>query len=168
MNSPFANIFIALQSRIQDQVSAITYIDQDLGQLKNETRPAVTFPCVLIDFEDFEFQALADNVQTAEGTIILQLGFTPASSSSSTTPIDFRETAISYYDIEWNLHKALQGWSPGDGFGYLTRKSTITQKRHSYLRVREIRYRIAFPDYSTKPTIQQTTATLNYQTQINH
>ena len=167
MNSPFANIFLALQSRIQDQVSTISYIDQDLGQLKNETRPAVTFPCVLIDFEDFNFAALSDNVQTAEGTIVLLLGFKPTSSSSSSTPIDYREQAIGFYDIEWNLHKSLQGWSPGEDYGYLSRQSTITQKRHGFLRVREIRYRLAFQDYSTKPTVQTTTASISIATEID-
>ena len=37
MNSPFANIFLALQAYIQANVPAIKYIDQDLGQLKSSS-----------------------------------------------------------------------------------------------------------------------------------
>jgi len=171
MNSPFANLFLAIQQHIQDNITAINYIDQDLGQLKNDrntVRPSVTFPCALIDFEDFNFESLAENAQTAKGTIVLRLGFAPFSNSSQSTPTNYIESAISYYDIEWDLHKALHGWSPGTDLGYLTRTSVCTQKRSDTIRVREIRYSLAFEDYSTANTIQQVTvpAAITPQIQI--
>ena len=150
MNSPFANIFMALQQRIQSQVSAITYIDQDLGQLKTTSRPPVSWPCVLIDFEDFTFDNMGDNVQTAKGIVVLRLGFAPFSNSSQFTPTTYLRQSISYYDLEWTLHKAMQGWAPGDDFGSLNRSAASTQKRNDNYRVRELRYSIAFEDYSTK------------------
>ena len=154
MNSPFANIFLSLQAHIQSSVTAITYIDQDLGQLKTSTRPPVSWPCLLIDFEDFDFENLSENVQIAKGTVTLRLGFATYSNSSQATPTAYLQQSISYYDIEWALHKAIQGWAPGDCFGSLIRTSATTQKRTDNYRVRELRYSIAFEDYSTKP-IQQ-------------
>src|SRR3954470_4452030 len=154
MNSPFANIFMALQQRIHSQVPAVTYIDQDLGQLKTTTRPPVSWPCVLIDFEDFTFGNMGDNVQTAKGTVVLRLGFAPFSNSAQFTPASYLQQAISYYDLEWTLHKALPGWSPSDDLGSLNRIATGTQKRNDNYRVRELRYSIAFEDYSTKPQQQ--------------
>ncbi|MCW3123901.1 MAG: hypothetical protein JWQ38_3393 [Flavipsychrobacter sp.] len=150
MNSPFANIFLATQHRIQTEVTDIKYIDQDLGQLKAKVRPPVSWPCVLIDFEDFSFENLSENVQTATGTIVLRLGFEPHSNSSQATPLPYIEQAIAYYDIEWALHKAIQGWAPGTELGSYSRISTTTQTRTDSYRVREIRYSIAFEDYSTK------------------
>jgi hypothetical protein len=151
MNSTFANIFLALQSYIQANVTAIKYIDQDLGQLKSGSRPPVAWPCVLIDFEDFSFENMSTNVQTAKGIVTLRLGFPPFSNSSQATPATYLQQAISYYDLEWALHKAIQGWAPGDDYGHLDRISTTTQKRTDSYRVRELRYSIAFEDYSTKP-----------------
>src|ERR1700749_2803202 len=135
MNSPFANIFLAIQQRIQSDVTSVTYIDQDLGQLKTSTRPPVSWPCVLIDFEDFNFDNLGQNVQTAKGTVVLRLGFAPYSNSSQITPLRYLQQAIGYYDIEWSLHKVLQGWSPGDDYGSLIRTSATTQKRTDNYRV---------------------------------
>jgi len=157
MNSPFANFFLAIQARVQNVMPANTYIDQDMGQLKNDkgtVRLPVTWPCVLIDFEDFEFENMADNVQAAKGTVVIRLGFAPASNSSATTPDEYKMLALSYYETEFMLHKALQGWSVGDDYGNLCRTHADTQRRSDTIRVREIRYSIAFEDYSTQP--QQT------------
>ena len=166
MNSPFANIFLALRARIQSQVTAITYIDQDLNQLKPAARPPVSWPCALIDFEDFNFDKMGDNVQIANGTVVVKIGFAPYSNTSQATPDPYTEQALGYYDIEWSLHLALQGWSPGDDYGHLIRTSAITQKRPDNYRVRELRYSLTFEDYSTKPQQQYTPATLTVDDQI--
>ena len=157
MHAPFANLFIALQNRISRNISAITYIDQDLGQLSAKSRPPVSWPCLLIDFEDFRFKDLSEHVQTAKGTVVLRLGFAPYSATAAATPLHYREQSLSYYDIEWDVNKALQGWSPdGDEFGSLMRISATTQPRTDGYRVRELRYKIAFDDYSAK--VQHLTA----------
>lgn len=169
MNSPFANIFIGLQQHIADTIPAINYIDQDLGQLNNDrhtVRPSVAFPCVLIDFENCNFEDLGENAQTAQGSIVLRLGFSPYSNSSQSTPQDSIENAINYYDIEWDMHKALQGWNPTTDVGALTRISTQTQKRTDTIRVREIRYSFAFEDHSTQNTTQIVEAAINIASQI--
>jgi hypothetical protein len=160
MNSPFANIFLAVQQHIQTSVSGINYIDQDLGQLKSNVRPPVSWPCVLIDFEDFGFDNMGENVQTAKGNVVLRLGFAPYSNSSQVTPSPYIQQAIGYYDIEWSLHLAMQGWSPGDDFGRLIRTGATTQKRTDNYRVRELRYSIAFEDYSTKTQLGMAPATI--------
>ncbi len=166
MNSPFANVFLAIQQHIQAGVPAITYIDQDLGQLKNSVRPPVSWPCVLIDFEDFNFDNMGENVQVAKGTVVLRLGFAPHSNSSQATPSLYLQQAIGYYDIEWDLHKVMQGWSPGDDYGYLIRTNALTQKRTDNYRVRELRYSITFEDYSTKSQQQYAPATLVVADQV--
>ena len=166
MNSPFANIFLALRQYIQDEVSGITYIDQDLGQLKPATRPPVSWPCLLIDFEDFSFGNMGDNVQTAKGTVLFTLGFAPHSNTGTATPTQYVQQALGYYDLEWSLHLALQGWSPGDDYGQLIRTGAITRQRPDSYRVRELRYSLAFEDYSTKPQQQYAPTTLVVDDQI--
>jgi len=120
----------------------------------HELRRQADLTSVFVDRDDFSFQNLSENVQTVEGTVVLKLGFAPFSSSGQATPTTYKEKAIEYYDIEWNLNKAMQGWTPGDDYGYLSRSTSITEKRSDAIRVREIRYRIAFEDYSTANVIQ--------------
>ena len=164
MNSPFANLFLAIRKQIIDNVTSIVHIDQDLGQLSGKNaamRPPVNFPCVLIDFEDFNFTNLANNVQASVGTVVLKLCFAPYSNSTQATPKTYLNNAISFYDIEYTLHLAMQGWTPaGDEYGSLNRIKASTQKNTDIYRVREIRYNIAFDDYSTKPGLTNHAATL--------
>ncbi len=159
MNSPFATIFLAIQSRIKNDAPFIKYTDQDLGQLK-AARPAVSWPCVLVEFENFTFSSLSENVQQALGVVVIRLAFPPYSSASSATPTQYADAALSYYDMEWQLHKLLQGWQPCETTGKLDRKEATTQKRNDNYRVREIRYSLAFDDYSTKNGQQYAPASL--------
>lgn len=148
MNSPFANIFLEVLERLRSEVPEARYINQDVGQLDNYTdRPAVTFPCILTDFQDFNFSEMGEASQMAEGNVVIRLAFNPFSDSSNLSSDVVRTKALAYYDIEWKINKALHGWQ-GEAFGYLTRKSAITEKRDDNLRVREIIYATCFQDNS--------------------
>lgn len=168
MNSPFANIYNAIIEEIKTKLTgddAIRYIDHDLGQLEtyNATtgKPSVSFPCLLIDFEDFKFDGEGENTQRAEGIVLLRLGFDAITPTNNLTPTIYREKGLSIYDKEWQLHKVLQGWSPGDGFGYFTRERATTEKREDNHKVRAIRYRLSFKDNSTLLPLQSGTAPIN-------
>ena len=82
MNSPVANIFLALQTQITTQVPSILYIDIDYDQLETADRPSVVFPCVLIDFLDWSFDDLTSLVQKGAGLIKLKLALNLYSSST--------------------------------------------------------------------------------------
>ncbi|MCC6691351.1 MAG: hypothetical protein IT235_07440 [Bacteroidia bacterium] len=71
MNSPFATIFGAILNQIAATTPEIKYISQDFGQLEDYThgRPAVAFPCALIDFQNWNFENMSDNTQRAEGDV---------------------------------------------------------------------------------------------------
>lgn len=49
------DIFVSLCDRLEKEVPSLRWIDEDLGQLNvgNSTRPAVDFPCCLIDIGVF-------------------------------------------------------------------------------------------------------------------
>ena len=96
--SPFASIFMAIRKHIIDASNAAVYVDQDLGQLRNNPRPPVTWPCILIDFEEFRFEDMGAHVQTAKGTVVFQLGFSPRSNSTQATPDEYVQQALTYYE----------------------------------------------------------------------
>jgi hypothetical protein len=150
INSTFANIFLNIQDYITQNVPQASYVNQDLGQLRGSGRLPVSWPCVLIDFEDFTFENLGENVQTASGTVVIQIGFAPYSNTTSATPEQYKEQALAYYEAEQLLHTLLQGWAPLKASGSLIRTSVTTQKRSDNYRVRELRYSLALEDYSTQ------------------
>lgn len=160
MNSPFAQLFLALQTHVKSTVTHINYVAQDTGQLSVKGRPPVSFPCVLIDFDKFSFGNMGEGVQTASGEVVLKLGFAPLSPTAHNTPDEYKDMALSYYELEWALHKALHGWSARASFGSMIRVSADTQNRSDGYRVREIRYSVTFDDYSTRPEQLYTPANL--------
>ena len=125
MNSPFAQIFLALCQRINSQVPDIKYIDQDLGQLK-AAKPPLAWPCILIDFDDIHCTDLGQQVQAVTATVVVTLGFAAHSNSSVATPISYVQQALGFYELEWALHKAMHCWAPTPDIGPLTRTSATT------------------------------------------
>lgn len=155
MDSPFVKMFQAMQERIVQQLPGLGHVAHDTGQLSGKGRPPVSWPCVLIDFEDFTFTNMGEHVQMAKGTVVLKLGFAPYSPTAQGTPAEYKDAAMAYYRMEAALHIALQGWSPGEEqFGSLYRVSVTTQRRTDGYRVRELRYSVSLEDYSTKPQQQ--------------
>lgn len=162
MNSPFATYYLELMARIKAAVPAIKYINQDLGQLEEDTdRPSVSFPCVLIDFDDFQFTDESYNAQMGEGNVAIRLGHAPYSNGSSLSPDTVRVKALEYYELEHLLVKALQGWE-GTEFGPMTRIAEGNEKREDKLRVRYIIFKVAYQDNSTIDTFQQADADFEF------
>ena len=147
MENPFGDLLLQLQARIKTIATGIREINEDKGQLESyDIRPAVAFPCVLIDF-DFQFDDLGDNIQSGNGMVIVRLAFPPFSSASSLMPQTVKEKALAYTDYEMQVYQALHGWRP-NGFAPLARRNAVTEKRADTLRVRELRFDTEFEDYS--------------------
>lgn len=148
MDSQFVQMYLEIMARIKDQVPDISYINFDLGQLENYgERPAVSFPCVLLDFDNFTFSDMLSNSQIAEGTVRVRFAFAPFSNTSSLTPQIAQAKGLNYLEIERKLYKALHGWD-GTDFGALMRESVETEKREDDLRVRAMNFSTTFQDNS--------------------
>jgi hypothetical protein len=158
LTSPFGNLFLALQQRITTVVPDIKWIDQDLGQLEDYKpgfRPAVLWPCVLIDFDEWEWEENNNGVQRGTGFIVLRLGLPPFTASNQATPLPQKESALQYYEIEKKLHAALHGWSDGV-FDRMLRRTSLTEKRgEDNLRVRVLKYISSVTDTGAMPAKQR-------------
>jgi len=153
LTSPFATLHNAIIERIKQQVPAIRFIDQDLGQLENyDLKPPVSFPCVLMDVGDeFAYSDIGGQQhQLAEGTIMLRLALVQYTQSNNLVPANIRENALQYYELENDLVKALHGWAP-TGFSRMLRRKAITEKREDDIRVRAIPFAISFTDLIAEP-----------------
>lgn len=149
MESPYANLFLAIQDRIMDQVPEIKYIDQNMGQyLKDEFRNNMLFPCLLIDFPATTFTGLQGDNQLGDTTVIVTLFHDIWNNTNSITPIAIKEAGLKYLEIDQKIFMALQGWCP-DFCTPFTRGQNKSQNNNDVgLMVRETYFSFEFEDYS--------------------
>lgn len=152
LTSPAANLFTEIVNRIKERVTEIRFIAQDIGQLENyDIRPAVSWPCCLMDIEQTNFTEANDgNIQLAAGTINLRLGLVKYTDSNNLVPDSAMENSLQYYELEQKLYSALHGWNP-DGFGKMLRRTAATERRQDDIRVRIMRFEISYVDESARP-----------------
>lgn len=152
MISPTANLYLAILERITAKVPAIRFIEQDLGQLEfYEIRPAVTWPCALIDMQETNYSEINGSVQQmAEGVIQIRLGLVKYSDSSNLTPAQWREKSLAYLEREQEVILALHNWAP-PGFGKLLRRRSVSEKREDDIKVRSLLFAQSHTDTSLMP-----------------
>jgi hypothetical protein len=148
-SSPFANLYLKVMARLTAMVPELRYIDQDLGQLEHyEIRPAVSFPCVLIDVDAFDFSDTSSNSQVGEGMLKIRLGVQAYSAANNLAPASVQLKALEYYELEQKIHEALHGWRD-EGFSKLLRRKSVLEDRNDPIRVRVIPYAVTFDDSTT-------------------
>lgn len=152
LNSPFANLFTLILERMKTKAPSIRFVAQDIGQLENyEIRPAVSWPCCLIDIQQAQFsEANSENIQLAQGLISFRIGLVKYTDSNNLVPGNVLENSLKYYEAENELYAALHGWKP-EGFGALLRRSCVTERREDDIRVREMKFAFSFTDESARP-----------------
>lgn len=148
MTNYFGELFLQLQTKIKATCPEIRWIDQDFGQLEEfEIRPEVSFPCVLIDFSEANYEEIATLAQIGNITISFRLGFAPFSHSSNITPLDVKQKALDYYRLEQKLYECLQGFETEFSQG-LIRTRAYSEKRQDALRVRVLQFTTSYEDLS--------------------
>lgn len=155
LTSPFANLFVQLIDRLNEKAPTIRFITQDLGQLENyEMRPAVTWPCCLIDIDNFNFSDIQSKYhQMAQGTITLRIGLVKYTDLSNLSPDQAKEAALKYLEVEQEVYTALHAWAP-QGFSRCLRQVAVTERRDDDIRVRVMKFSLSFTDESAQPKKQ--------------
>lgn len=149
MQSPLANLYLALQERILAEVPEIQYIDQNLGQYMNgEFRKQMLFPCVLIDFPNTDFSALQGNYQFAELTIVVTVFYDIWNHTNSLAPNEIKEAGLQYLDIDQKVFRTLQGWNPNFCEALTRAKYKSHNANEMGLVVRETTFLTQYEDYS--------------------
>jgi len=157
MKSLFAQLFLAIQTRIINMVPEIKWIDQDVGQLEHyEVRPSVQFPCILIDFMNTQYNQEGNNTQMVNLQIELRLGFSPFQSANSVSPDISKQQALQFYEVEQKVYEALNNWVPADAEGNsltepLIRFQAATERRNDPYRIRTMQFVTATEDDTAVP-----------------
>lgn len=146
MNSCEAIIFEAILQRLMT-VPDLRYIEQDLGQLENyDMRPAVSWPCALLEIDDFDFSDAENNlVQIAEGFLQVRIGLVKYTDSNNLTPANIRPNGYRYMEVADLVAKALHGWQP-PGCTRLIRRNAVTEKRDDDIRVKVLRFAFSYKE----------------------
>lgn len=151
ITSPFANVYLKVQEQLKTNASLLRWIDHELGQLDHfEVKPPVSMPCALVDIDDGEFAEMGELCETGEVILIVRLGLFSYSASNNIAPDSVLEKALSFYEVEQQVHLALHGFS-SSGFSKMIRISRRLEKRNDEMRVVQLRYKFGIEDYTTKP-----------------
>lgn len=124
---------------IAAEVPEIRWVDFDLGQLDQE-QPPVSWPCVLVGFDDSEFTDLSGNTQQGSWVIDLRVGFKLHERTHSHGAASYRAEALAHLDVVHKLHLAMQTAS-AECITDMTRTGIGKEKRADY-RVYVLRYRV--------------------------
>jgi hypothetical protein len=127
-------IYLTIANRLKNEVPDLKWIDYDWGQLNGE-RPAVAYPCALIDVAYTDCRNIAEGWETTDqrvnANITLKLIFQPIGDSSMAAVAESRSAALAALDLIDILHAAMQGYN-GNGdckFAALQRRRATSMSR---------------------------------------
>lgn len=145
MQSPLSNLYTSFIERVKLVAPEIRFISQDTGQLEfYESTPPVSFPCLLVDIADLQFEEHMNSMQIAQVEIKARLALLNHSNPSNLSPTQVRELALKDYELEHMLGNGLHRWTPPhDELGTLSRTSSATEKREDNIRVRVLTFSCA-------------------------
>ena len=148
MDSYFAELYLDIQERIKSEVTEIAWIEQDFGQdVYDKWRPNVAFPAVLIDFTNAEYDNIANEGQTAEVTVTLRLLVAPFEQSYEDAPLEVKQGALEYFELEHKLVRAIHGWSTEYTQPLIRKRITSHNRNDIGLRIRELQFTTAYQEY---------------------
>lgn len=142
-------VYTDVMKRLQSEVSALNWIELNVGQLKliekGEVLP-ITYPCALIGFSIPECSDITEKIQECKAIVSVTLVFDQfvIGETSSSAPEPNRENALMPYDIISDVYKALQGFETNN-FNTLSRISQ-GEEEHEMLFVYKIDFNCEFED----------------------
>lgn len=133
-------ILLDIQDQLGKTVPELAYVDKDWGQLSQE-KPAVKFPCALLDLKDIKFSQTGNGGQVADTEITVTVANIRLTPSSISAPK--REEAYQIIGLLAKIHAALHTFSTGDYaplFRTKLRKVVADSSRECY----ELTYQTAY------------------------
>jgi len=125
-------------------LSKIKYIDLDKGQVDLfETRPAVSFPALLLGFQIPQTSDIGAKQQQVMVAINIRLVIDYVGNTSANTPTGAKAQSLGYFRILDDIHKLLQGWSTAE-FNKFSRKTMREERRADGLKVVNITYTTSY------------------------
>lgn len=144
MMDEITTILLDVQNHLGKAVPELAYVDKDWGQLSLE-KPAVKFPCALLDLKDISFTQTGNGGQVADTQITVTVANLRLASSSLTAPK--KEDAYRIIALLAKIHTALHTFSAGDYaplFRTRLRKIVADSSRECYELTYQTAYMVGF------------------------
>jgi hypothetical protein len=138
-------IYKAIMAQLKQEVPELKWIELDEGQLEYYTdRPAVAFPCVLIDITINRCEDLYERAQLCQATIGIRIAQNiPVNRTNAGAPDPIRESALERYRLIEKIYQSLQSW-PSGLFNPLSRTGQKKESRKDGLFVVRIDFTTQF------------------------
>ena len=149
LNSFFARYYLDLCQRIREEVTEVVWIEQDFGQdAFDKWRPNVAFPAVLIDFPSTSYEGEQGLSQWGAVSLSIRLLVAPFTQSYDNAPIEVKENALQFFELEQQLVNALHGWIPEDRYCQpLVRGAVSSNNRNDIgLRIRNLTFTTSYEE----------------------
>src|SRR5690349_7046677 len=130
-------VFNSIQAKLMASVTAIRWVDFDLGQLDVDP-PSVSWPCALIDFYAATVDPSSEATSTETLSIEITLGFRLRERTHSKAEASFKAEALAHLDIVEAVRVAVDGLN-GTTFGPIN-YSGFTRDRRSDYRVYHLNF----------------------------
>lgn len=137
-------IFISVQQKLKNDVVEVKWIDFDFGQLDfYKLRPAVAWPCVLIDLD---IPAASDRGKLSQlnaCNVIVRVAFEMPGQTHQATPQTVKDKAMNVFDILNKIWASLHGHQ-AEGFNAMLFRGMTIEKREDPLKVYQMRFETSF------------------------
>lgn len=143
-----------VQAKLQAEVPALKYVDEDWGQLDYYyPHPPVQWPCALIDVTQATWSNAGNLQQLGLIQVKVRVGDLKLTNSSGKASIGQKTTAFAIFATLKNIYKALHGWSDSDAYSALIRVSNTRIKRDDGVRIYEVVFTTEYKDNSAMPVV---------------
>lgn len=138
MKQQLNSIYAALKS-----IQFVKWVDIDYGQLEAEERPAVAFPCALVDiaYPNCTDEYEESREQSCDCVITVRLAFQPRGATHAVAPPLQQALAFSILDNVKEVASALHGLTLTGATEPLSRKSQLPERRDDGLKVYQLQFR---------------------------
>ncbi len=130
-------VYQVITDKIKASVAAIRFTDFDLGQLDKEN-PPVSFPCVLMNFDNGDYEKTGQKTKNGTLTVMLRVAFRLHERTHSIAEESYRNEALEFFDTLEALDFALDDLS-GTTFSGLT-QTKFKQENRADLRIWQLYY----------------------------
>lgn len=135
-------LFYNLQQHIAAHMPALSTVDEDYGQLQtDEDTYPVTFPCVLIDAEQTEWESLSGGVQRGKCTVVIKLAIDCYDDTRYGSGTE--DKALERQRMVTELNKLLHCKRPKGAAGPLVRRKSRNYSLPGGIKVYQMTYEVA-------------------------
>ena len=145
-------LFETVMTRLQEQIPEIKMTDFEMGQLEvlaMDQRPALVFPCALIDISYVKCDDQGGGVQIVQARVNVRLAFECPLPTDSRATSARREAALAIFDTVDKTYKYLQGYGT-DEFSPFSRKTQIPDNRFAGIKIINMAFETTFEDQTAE------------------